>query len=128
MSIVKITAVGDKELLKQIHALGTRGFQAAKKVIYQKAEVISGRAKESVPVDTGALRSTIHVEIEEGDTASASVVAGGPAAPYAAIVHEDMLARHTVGGPKYIERPVLEVMPSIAPAIRRAITQASKGK
>ncbi len=119
--LVKITSVGDKDLLNKIHAFGTAGVRAATRVLFQKAEVIAGRAKEAVPVDTGALRSTIHVEMDQGATVSAAVVAGGPAAPYAVVVHEDLTARHTVGGPKYIERPMLEVLPSIAGAILKAI-------
>lgn len=127
--LVRITAVGDKALMDKLRSLGPKAFQEAKRVIYQKAEVIAGKAKEEVPVDTGALRSSIHVELDEGpESVSASIVAGGPAAEYAVYVHEDLTARHPVGGPKFIERPVLEVAPTIAPAILKAIDKVAKGK
>jgi hypothetical protein len=35
---------------------------------------------------------------------SVRVEVGGPAAPYALLVHEDLTAHHPVGGAKYLER------------------------
>ena len=128
-SILKITSVGEKELLAKIKAMGPAGMNAARKVIYRKAEEIAGKAKDEVPVDTGALKSTIHVELDEDqNSTSASIVAGGPSAGYGAIVHEDLTARHVVGGAKYIERPFLEVLPSIAPAIVKELGRVVRGK
>jgi hypothetical protein len=124
-TLVKITPVGDKELMKRINALGVQGAKAARKVLYRKAEKIAGEAKGEVPVDTGALKSTIHVEMDDD---GAAIVAGGPAAGYAVYVHEDLTARHPVGGPKYIERPFLQELPSIAPAILAELDKLAKGK
>lgn len=62
--LVKVTSVGNKSLLARIAAAGHAGTAATKKVLYQKAETISGKAKdEYVPVDWGTLKGTIHVEV-----------------------------------------------------------------
>lgn len=126
--MLKVTAVGDKELMAKIRALGKAGEQAGRKILYRKAEKIAGKAKDEVPVDTGALKSTIHVDLGDGDEISAAVVCGGPAAPYAVYVHEDLTARHPVGGPKFIERPFLEEVPTVAPAIVAELNKVAKGK
>jgi hypothetical protein len=39
-----------------------------------------------------------------------------------------LTARHPVGGPKYIERPFLQELPSIAPAILAELDKLAKGK
>lgn len=98
--------------------------KAVARVVYQKAEIIAGKAKdEYVPVDLGALKGSIRADgpHDADGKVSASVVAGGPAAPYAVVVHEDLTAHHDVGGPKYLERPAMEVRPTIRPAILEAL-------
>lgn len=127
---VRVTSVGDKELRAKIAALGAGATKAVRAVLYRKAEEISGKAKQAVPVDTGALRSTIHVEGPKGSEGhiSVSVVAGGPAAPYAEPVHEDLGKFHPNGTAKYIERPFLEVLPSVKPALLEALDSVAKDR
>lgn len=58
-------------------------------------EVILGYSQFLVPKDTGALHDSARVVVEgSGWLATVSVEYGGPDAPYAWIVHEDMMARH----------------------------------
>lgn len=89
--------------------------------LYREAEAIMTISKSNyVPVATGALRESGFVHAVE-TPAGVSVVGGetvvgfnthvtmgygGPAAPYALIVHEDLTKRHTVGQAKYLETPI----------------------
>lgn len=60
------------------------------------ANVVLRKSQKLVPVDTGALKSSGHVETngKKGFAAEASVEYGGPTAPYAFVVHEDTLIPH----------------------------------
>lgn len=63
-----------------------------------------------VPVDTGALRSTGHVQepVINGTKVSVTLGYGGPAVPYAVVQHERLDYNHTVGRAKYLEGPTLQ--------------------
>lgn len=96
--------------LRQLEDQGTEGMAAA---LYQEAEDIMTRSKRDfVPVDTGTLRATGHVEepVIRGSEVLVTLGFGGPAAPYAIVVHENPLASHKVGQYKYLERPALEAV------------------
>jgi hypothetical protein len=73
-------------------------------------EVWMTEAKKRTPVDTGVLRSTGHVQgpMEDGDTFTVRLVFGGPAAPYAVEVHENLRASHKVGQSKFLESVTAE--------------------
>jgi hypothetical protein len=76
--------------------------------LVSEAETIMTASKEQyVPVDTGALRASGFVEppIPTAMGASITLGFGGPSAPYAVIVHEDLTKRHRVGQAKYLEIP-----------------------
>jgi hypothetical protein len=73
-------------------------------------EVWMTEAKRRTPVDTGTLRSSgvvIGPEVR-GPDQIVRLVFGGPAAPYAAAVHERLEAHHDVGQAKYLESVVVE--------------------
>ena len=98
------------------------------RAIRAEAEIEATESKRRTPVDTGNLRASIHVEgptTEPGGSISAAVVAGGPAAPYAVFVHEDLDAYHKVGQAKFIESTLRESAPflpaRIASRLRSAI-------
>lgn len=85
--------------------------QAVAAALFQEAERVMADAKENyVPVDTGILRDSGMVsepEIGDGEI-SVSMGFGGAAEAYAVVQHERMDFHHTVGGPKYLERPFLD--------------------
>lgn len=89
----------------------------------QEAEIEMTEAKRRTPVDTGNLRGSEHVEgpTMSGRVLRAALVAGGPAAPYAVYVHENLDALHPVGQAKYIESVLLESMPYMADRIARRV-------
>jgi hypothetical protein len=77
--------------------------------LYQDAEEVMTESKERyVPVLTGALRASGHVEQPRtnGSRVSVQLGFGGSAVEYAEYVHEDLNAQHAVGQAKYLEIPL----------------------
>lgn len=66
------------------------------------AERVIEEAKRRTPVRTGTLRNSGHVR--SADKSGFLVGFGGPAAPYAVYVHENLKARHRVGEAKFLEK------------------------
>lgn len=93
------------------------------KAMRQETEIEATEARRRTPVDTGALRASIHVEgpTFEGASVSTAIVAGGTTAGYAVYVHEDLDAFHKVGQAKFIESVLLESAPHMADRIGRRI-------
>lgn len=65
------------------------------------------------PVKTGTLAGTIHATRPaiKGNSIRTTITAGGPRAPYAVYVHENLEARHPVGQAKFIESTLYESAP-----------------
>jgi hypothetical protein len=78
---------------------------------------------KETPIDEGDLRESEHVTEPEvrGTQISISIVAGGPLAPHAYIVHEDPEAFHDEGDWKYIERPLLQAASYLGSRIAKRI-------
>ena len=137
---------GDKDVMRELMALGAAGEETAKAVLGAAAGRIAARAKLLCPVDEidgGQLRDSIRATKPTRTKAgriSAGVVAGGPKlarlvsekghkepGSYAAIVHEEMTLRHPGGGQaKFIEQPWLEEAPKIPDAMRAALDAVGK--
>jgi hypothetical protein len=95
-----------------------------KAAMKQEAEIEATESKRRTPVDLGNLRASIHVEgpeIDSGGNVSAAIVAGGPAAPYALFVHEDLEAYHKVGQAKFIESTLKESAPFLPARIAKRL-------
>lgn len=88
-----------------------------------ETEIESKEVKRRTPVDKGPLRASVHVvgPIRIGRTIRTMIVAGGPAAPYAVFVHEDLEAFHKVGQAKFIESVIRESRPHMAARVARRI-------
>lgn len=129
-----VRIVGLARVRANLRKFGAAGNKALKRQLHTEANLIAGASKDRfVPVDEGVLRSSIHAPLpsEKSGVVIQEIVAGGPAAPYAARQHEDMTLRHTVGGPKYLERPVLEALDSglnnrLADAVGKAVKGAGE--
>jgi len=105
--------------------------------MYEEANLIMTAAKtDFVPVDTGALRASGFVTppVITGQGVEVTLGFGGPSAPYAVVVHEDLTKRHPVGQAKYLELPLkarLAGMPAVLAmrvndVTRQAIQRAAK--
>lgn len=103
---------GLEAVLANARLFGAAARSASRGALYRRAEAIMADSKEHyVPVDQGILRDSGHVELPE-DTADGITVTlgyGGAAEAYAVVQHEDLSLNHpNGGGPKYLERPLLE--------------------
>lgn len=113
-----IIVLGSKELKKKLKSMGRSASHELGKALYIEGEGIMGQSKSMfVPVDTGLLRSTGHVEIPRPGPL-VLLGYGGPAAKYALAQHEN-LGRHKVGQRKYLEIPMLAAIPGMDHRIGR---------
>lgn len=91
--------------------------------LYQEALVEQKEAMTRCPVDTGALRGSHQTQrpVIAGGDISVAIVCGGPAAPYAVHVHENLEADHPVGEAKWLERTIRESAPFMAERIGKRV-------
>lgn len=90
-------------------------FAAAAKA---ELEIEMTEAKRRTPVDTGNLRASGTVtEQWSGREYTITLSFGGPAAPYALQVHENLEAFHKSGQAKFLESVLLESAPYLAKRI-----------
>lgn len=111
---LKFSLSDTQGIRKKIQALSRAMPDITSGALLKEAEIEATESKRRTPVDLGNLRASIHVEGPEIDSkgnVSAAIVAGGPSAPYALIVHEDLDAYHKVGQAKFIESTLKESAP-----------------
>jgi hypothetical protein len=124
---VSVNISGVKGIQSRLARAPQETLQALEGAVYQEAQLIMRDSRPLVPVDTGALRSTGHVQNvqRDGEKVEVSFGYGGPAAPYALTVHENMdpNVKWSVPGtgPKYLERPFLERQQGMASRIANRI-------
>lgn len=114
---------GADKTIEQVRRMKINASPEFARAAYQEYSLEVVEIQQVTPVETGALRATIHVTepvIEDGLIRMA-VVAGGPSAPYAFIVHEDTEAFHEEGEAKYIERPMRASAPFMASRIAKRV-------
>jgi hypothetical protein len=106
------------EVVDQLDRYSEGFVDGAFKGAIEAATAILERSQTYCPIDTGALRSTARLtaELSEIDRSSVDMTYGGAdsIAPYAAIVHENLEARHNPPTQaKYLQRAVDELAPEI---------------
>jgi len=118
-----------EKMKRRMSLLSTRMRDEVRAAFYIETEVEVKEAKRRTPVDTGSLRASIHQEgpTRNGRTLVTLIAAGGPAAPYALYVHENLEALHPVGQAKYIESVIMESIPHLAARIGRRIDLGRMG-
>lgn len=96
------------------------GDQAAG-ALYQETQVEATEVKKRTPVDKGTLRGTVHVvgPVREGNRIYTLISCGGPSAPYAVYVHENLEAFHKVGQAKFLESAIMESRPYMAARVAK---------
>jgi predicted GTPase len=94
-----------------------------------EAEIEMTEAKRRTPVLTGVLRASGHVQPVKRSGREISVVLafGGPAAPYAVYVHENLEAFHKNGQAKFLESVILESAPHLANRIAERVRKGLGG-
>ena len=98
--------------------------------LYKETQIEATEAKKRTPVDRGPLRASVHAEgpFRRGTMIWTQIVAGGPAAPYAVYVHEDLEAFHKVGQAKFIESVIMESRPYMAARVAKRMQLAELNK
>jgi hypothetical protein len=94
-------------------------------VLKQRAFRIYEVSQRLVPVDLGALKASGFVSLPDiqGDWIEITIGYGGPAAPYAFYVHEDLEAFHDDGQAKYLEIPFLAERDGMIHQLREAVKE-----
>lgn len=123
---------GMADVKRRLAAL-TKSFpEEAGRALRAEAEIEMTEAKKRTPVLTGALRASGHVTGPQARLPfsrapiEVKLAFGGPAAPYALFVHENLEAFHAVGQAKYLESVLNESAPHMPARIAHRI-QMSRG-
>lgn len=119
----QVTVVGMEKLRARLAAMAKRIPNEVARALFAEAQVEMTEAKRRVPVDTGALRASGHVgnpQVVWRDI-TVRLAFGGPAAPYAIKVHEDLSAYHKTGQAKFLESVILESAPYMAKRVAKRI-------
>lgn len=108
---------------KKISGTGARLLPYSALMLYVEMGIEEKEVIRRTPEETGRLRGTIKrigPKIE-GNSASVLIVAGGPDAPYAPDVHEDLDAIHPVGQAKFLESVLMESRPFIGARVAKRV-------
>jgi hypothetical protein len=121
---ISVELKGADDVLEKIGQALIAARQQAAGGLYRVAEEMIAESKQRVPVDTGALKNSGHVQGPDESPGGVSVTLGygGPSAGYAIIVHEDLEALHRVGEAKFLESVVREYAPTLLDRVAKGIT------
>lgn len=80
------------------------------RALYAEAQIEKTESMKRTPVDLGTLRASHFVRKPQhsGQDTTVTIAVGGPAAPYAIYVHEDLDASHKSGQAKFLESTLRE--------------------
>lgn len=114
---------GSRELRRALKRRGDRAPRALGRALFQEGERIMLVSKRLVPVDTGALRASGHVQLPviRGKGASVTLGYGGAAAPYAVFVHERPARHNPPTQWKYLETPFFAALPGMAGRLAKGL-------
>jgi hypothetical protein len=91
--------------------------EMAPNALEEVAKSVINEAKSLTPIDTGKLRSSLDYEIEE--RAGVHEANLGSDVDYALVVHEDFNVKHNTGGPKFLEKPVIQAGGKLVRAVQK---------
>lgn len=126
---LRVRVLGMDVVRSNLRAMGRALQQAVNRWAYSAGNEIMARSARRVPVDTGALKGSAHVEpprVRRGVT-YVEIGYGSVAVDYAWKVHEDLGAFHTVGEAKFLENSLVEFEPLAEPSLRREIARELGG-
>ena len=114
---------GSAALRRELKRRGGAAQKALARALFLEGEQIMGKSKRLVPVDTGALRSSGHVQLPviRGKKVTVVLGYGGAAAPYAVFVHEKQARHNPPTQWKYLEQPLNEAIPGMAGRLAKRI-------
>jgi hypothetical protein len=113
---------GLAEVNRNLARLGREAPQQARQALTEEAETVMLDAKRRTPVLTGALRASGHV-LADPRKPEVKLVFGDAAVSYAVPVHENLEAHHEVGEAKFLERALLEALPTLVGRVARRLRE-----
>ena len=129
---IKIEIVGKDKVVARLKRFGNNAPANVATALYQEAQALIAEAKQITPVDTGALRASgmIQMPTLQGKQVEVRCGFGGPAAPYAVYVHENLEAHHQPPTQaKFLEVPAKRrakgMQQRVADSISRMVNNAS---
>lgn len=129
---IKVQVKGYEKLLKQLETFANADelLKEISRSQFARANRILNVALRLVPVDFGTLKrsGTVGTPVIEGNKVTTEISFGGPAAPYAVFVHEDLDAEHKVGQAKYLEIPMLSDRDGYLDDLRKLINEMHRRK
>jgi hypothetical protein len=123
--MISLTLTGIAEVTQQLQRLVTAPLPAVGEALYEEGNRIMGQSVQLVPVDTGLLRSTAHVErpVTTGARVEVELSYGSEGtAPYAARIEFDITLNHPHGGQAhYLQQPLFAATNGFAQRIAAAL-------
>lgn len=126
MPTVAFQIKGLDEMNRALQRFVQKAPAEAGKILFRQAEKVMAASKELVPVDTGFLRASGHVDLPVVSGSRVSV-AMGYNADYAVHVHEDLTVHHPSGQAKYLERAILDAVPGLNATIAADFAKVFQG-
>ena len=123
MAEITLQIDGLEQLQRRLNELAQGLGAEVGNALRAEAEIEVTEMKRRTPVLTGVLRGSLHATGPRysGRDIEVTIRAGGPAAPYAVAVHENLEAFHRNGEAKFVERPLMESAPHLAARVARRI-------
>jgi hypothetical protein len=106
MFTVQLTGIA--EMTQRLQRLAQPPTRVLGEALYEEGNRIMGESVRLVPIDTGLLRSTSHVErpVQEGPITSVELSYGSNGvAPYAMVVEFRLDVHHPQGQAHYLQQP-----------------------
>lgn len=126
--MISLNLTGIAEVTQQLQRLVTAPLPATGEALYEEGNRIMGQSVQLVPVDTGNLRNTSHVErpVTTGARVEVELSYGSHGtAPYAARIEFDVTLNHPHGGQAhFLQQPLFAATNGFAQRIAAALQQA----
>ena len=125
--MITLTFTGMEAVTQRLQRLVTAPIPPLREALRTEGNQIIRVANTLVPVDTGLLRSTGHVEtpIQEGTMVSVALGYGQGLAPYAARIEFDVTLNHPHGGQAhFLQQPLFAATNGFAQRIAAAMQAA----
>lgn len=118
--------LGASDMKKKITSVEDNFFGRVSSALLAEMGIDLLEVYKRTPVLTGELRTTEKLmgPFKNGNSIVVMIVCGGPEAPYAAIVHEDLEAFHKFGQAKYLESVLFESRPFMGQRVSKRLNIA----
>lgn len=110
---------GLNDIFRNLDELSESVHKSLITAVYLEALEVQKLSMELTPVLTGALKGSHVTELPviENNEVAVTLKVGGPAAPYAMYVHENLDARHDNGQAKFLESAILAYKDDFVPNV-----------